>query len=148
MDPYLVRLAEAAEAGSPCPVLRLLVGGRIVIGRPARSRALIDAMQNELPDEYARRLHSWNESQPEDARIDPGKLATDHLRTMLGAEPVSEPATLTLVDVEVWGSGSRGLALPVARVPLAAIELWSVFRGRSISPVKAPTWTAWQAVES
>ncbi len=139
MDPYLLRLAEAAEAGSPCPILRLLVSGRIVIGRPARSRALIEAMQNDLPEEYARRLHAWNERQPEAERIDPGKLATEHLRTLLAAEAEGEPGTLTLVDVEIWGSGSRGLALPVARVPLAAIELWSVFRGRSLSPVKAPT---------
>lgn len=128
-----------AEAGKPCPQLRVLAGNQLFIGTPGRAGVLLDAMEAEMQQS------AWNQKQRnkelprqtaeaqeqfQASYTSPLSAEMKHLVDALMA-PETEPV-LTLTNVQWWPMAGDGLSIPGIRIPFGAITAWWITGGQTI----------------
>ncbi len=165
MDAYLVRLAQAAEAGEQCPHLKLLIGIQLASGIPKPSRHVYETMQAEV---------SWQKRPlaqpqvPSDAKLgekmafgfnkafrpavvprkaDPAQVEAaeaaveEELKPLWDAlrreDPEGTPTALTLVPGELIFADGSGARIPALRVPIEAVDAWWI--AAATRTTEAPT---------
>jgi hypothetical protein len=129
MDPYLMALIAAAEAGDEIPpVWFTLKSGDLVVGSLARSDRFIDDTAQALVKRYAKRggvLKRANDNADE--------RAAAHLAALEAARDETSSQFMTLANARVrWGGRAAGADFPVLRVNVQTIALWWLAGGQEI----------------
>ncbi len=143
MDAVLIALAQAANAGNQCPILKVIAGTMSTSeGRRPRRRFSSRSKTQPLPVLRRHSRRSERDRQPLGFRqprrdlVDPGdpfalaKSFVDPLEETF-AEP-GEPTAITLAPVEVRGPDGSGLRLSAVRVPIEAVESWWIGEGKEL----------------
>jgi hypothetical protein len=136
MDPYLLNIIEAAEAGMPTPGINLVTnGGDWVRGQPCSSNQFreitwshylrdVDQVLSKRP----RRERKESTAQVADVAAVPFAAVTEKQGSP--AEPVLSLATAILS----FGGRADGMNLAAVRIPINAISSWWVSGGSYIKP--------------
>lgn len=135
MDPYLVALARAAEAGQPCPAIWLTAsGGELVTGKPTRSRDFIEHTYDTLLH-HRHRVKGIRKKEPEEGK-EPETLATADIAPInVEVDSAAEPDSITLLNARVfYGGRADGVDLRTVRIRLSAITLWWIAGGKPFKP--------------
>lgn len=141
MDGHLAAIARAAEQGRPCPIVRLIVSGQMMIGVPVPSNYFVTASQQSLTMEW----EHWSVNRPKRDRreqpVDPAAIASERLEPLGEAVAAGPDAgVITLRDVH-WRFAGGILDLPALRVALDAVDAWWVVGGRALQGEEVPA--AW-----
>jgi hypothetical protein len=125
MDQALLRLAQAADAGKPCPPINLLAGTSLFVGTPVSRDGFAQESEKQIAEAlyYSRKPSKRNmESVYEEAT----GAAAEVIEGLRGAVADSGADTvLTLRDAEIWpASGGDGVEVPIVRIPLVAVDGW------------------------
>jgi hypothetical protein len=129
MDPYLVALISAAEAGEPCPPLWFtLTSGDQVVGTPTKPGEFVDGSSAPLHERYGRRGFLNRQSSETDA------LADAHLAPLSRADAArADSGYVTLENARVrWGGRADGADFPVLRLALGTVALWWIAGGQEV----------------
>jgi hypothetical protein len=142
-DPLLVAVARAADAGSLCPTLRLLLPSGIVIGRPGPSTGFLEAMRIPLASELL--------DDPQTSREQAGEIVAHLLQSVHEQVDVRESDLLTAVTLfeATWQSNTGGGIehIPAMRIPLATVTAWWFAGGIPVAAKKGgPLWFAGMSV--
>jgi hypothetical protein len=125
VDTKLRALVDQAEAGAPCPPVKVLTGAAYINGTPASSDAFSSVMQRALEEEL---WEPYRERRGKDRQA-------GYLQQMESLKPTWQAVSragsaagelvLTLIDVTLWPpSGGDGLSVPGIRVPAHAVDAW------------------------
>jgi hypothetical protein len=144
VDAQLVALARAAEEGEQCPPVRVLAGNQLFLGQPKASSVVFDNVYAEALAQARRTLDRRSRSEKKADPGDPDALAApflDPLRESLTASGEDGvPTALTLAPAQWWPMAGDGLAVPVLRIPLNAVDAWWVVHGNVLKAGSSRTW--------
>jgi hypothetical protein len=136
LDAQLLAITEAAEAGRPCPPLKIMAGAQVLMGNPGSSAGFAEAMERGLAEEY------YNARKPSKKQMENVySESMEHSRGIMNSldfgkngGDASAPTAVTLFDAQWWPtSKGDGLQLPAIRIPLDAVDAWWVAGGRKLS---------------
>jgi hypothetical protein len=124
MDHGLAQIVDAAEANARCPLIRILVGGVIIIGDPistegfySRTRA---SLHTEVESESKRRR--WRSAVPEQSSNE----------VLAGLQSVARPpdhgGALSIGNATVKALAGEEWDVAALRVPLDRIDAWWLVR--------------------
>ncbi|MCO7196703.1 hypothetical protein [Pseudonocardia sp. McavD-2-B] len=125
VDPGLIAIIQATEAGQPGPqLINILVGTWLVQGRPVSSKSYVDTTRDSLFNSV------WNS--PDGRRFrgsdaEKREAVLDVIQPAVGVieQSAAAPATvLHMVDVMVAASSGPSLHPPVFRVKASSVDAW------------------------
>ena len=130
-DLHLLALAETAERGNWCPLIRVLTAGWLTVGRPVSTNAFLEANKTGLVNQQiVPKSRTSVEAQMADATRTAG-LALDALRV---AEPTDQQGHwLNLSQVSLHILGSTRLEIPAIRIAISSIAGWWLCQPKVIS---------------
>lgn len=124
LDPALVTLADAAEAGRATPVIYVLTGAWLVRGHPVRPGRFAEKTWAHWRDELT---ESSEFKTFRGSAIDRDAAVRERLGPDFMALHTSEPTagrTLTLSNGLVTTNAGASFEVPVLRLQLAAVQGW------------------------
>lgn len=122
IDPQLEALIVAAEAGQPCPQIRLLSGGWLVQGEPVSTQAYLDTTAEDFAETIrdSKDLRRFRGSSEELKGLVFGQV---NVRMAPFRAPGSgSPSVLSLKNAVLINSVT--LRVPAIRVPSVSVQAW------------------------
>lgn len=141
LDPKLVALCAAAEAGRVVPPLTLATAAQLIVGLPTSGNDLA----SDSADGVREAVQGLVQHQPRKAREDAYASllaqAEPTWQTCCAIPDSDPPTTLTLFQATIWAWGEpSGLKVPVIRVPLSAVTAWWTGRGKEVKGHSSGGW--------
>jgi hypothetical protein len=145
MDPELQSLVQAAETDALLPLIRVIAGNQLIIGRPTSTATFISRSEEAVTDrqEGFERKNLGRKEQdlaPQRAAENVAAKFKPWTDARSDGRP-DEYTVLTLGQAHLWPlSGGDGLALPVLRVPLSAVDAWWLDGASTLSAGSGGGW--------
>jgi hypothetical protein len=136
MDPYLLSIIEAAEAGAPTPAVHVVTsGGDWIQGQPCPSSEFRNITWPHFVQEVRQHLRRRPRQERKDNPLEADAVAVEPFAAVTPVRGGDANSALTLSQATLsFGGRGDGMNLPVLRIPTHTVSSWWVCGGSYIKP--------------